>query len=689
MTATLLAVDKLRSSGLDMVGLLPLHMVALTAEQTAAIGPNFALCPSLRINYMDPYVERAPGQAIRHRPMAPAFFRVRYLGPNIPKAKNGKEIRYMQPSGIGVCAYFPPILDWPTILADPTYELIITEGELKAAKSCAMGFPTIGLGGVNNFVAHTTGYDLLPELQRINWVMRKVTIIFDNDGRANPDIVLALNKLAGRMEALGAIPYTACLPDPPQGGKMGLDDYFITHTAQEFVTLMERREAMTMALELWKMNERFVKVCDPMSIVDLSNMRVLQLAGFKAHYDNIKVPKQEIGKDGVMSYAEVPLATKWLGWKLRTSVDGITYAPGQKLFMEDTHELNTWTGWGSTPKKGNVQPFLDLLSYVFGPTKEGKFAQKWFLQWAAYPIQHPGAKLLSAVVIWSNEQGVGKSFLAYFLGAVYGQSNWREVGQKDLVGSFSSWVKNKQLIIGNEITGSDNREVVDQLKALITSPRVSVNEKYIPEYELPNVCNFMFNSNRPSAVFIEQADRRFFIWEVQQKAPKAFFDALDVWKDAPANISAVHHYLLNVDLAGFSPTAAPPMTTAKEDMIEAGQSSHANWCHRLLATPDYFLRIGNAPLTSDLYTSAELLNLFRQGDQMSSLKATGLAIELRIAGFKQLPQLRWGNPERQDRFFVIRNPEKWLKATPIQIRKHLEQTKQQTSPLAAQYKGVS
>ncbi len=675
MSVALLAIDKLKSSGLDKFTVQELCMQPLTAEQTAAIGPNFSACPSLRINYMDPYVENAPAQPLRHRPMAPGFFRVRYLGPNLPTSRDGKPIRYMQPSNIGVCAYFPPLLDWATILADSSIELIITEGELKAAKSCAMGFPTIGLGGVHNFTAPRTGYDFLPELLKINWVMRKVTICFDNDGRTNPNVVSAMNKLAKRLESLGAIPYTVCLPDPPQGGKMGLDDYFLTHTAQDFKTLMERREAMTMALELWKMNERFVKVLDPMVIVDRSDMRTLQLAGFRAHYNNLMVPKQEIGKDGTMSYAEAPLADKWLGWKLRTSVNGITYAPGQQLFLPTTNELNTWKGWGSVPKRGSVQPFMDLLAYVFGTHKEGKLAQKWFLQWAAYPLIHPGAKLLSAVVIWSNEQGVGKSFLAYFLGAIYGRDNWREVGQKDLVGSFSGWVKNKQLIIGNEITGSDNREVVDQLKALITSPRVSVNEKYIPEYELPNVCNFMFNSNRPSAVFVEQADRRFFIWEVQTKAPQTFFDALDEWKNNPDNIAAIHHYLLNVDLTGFSPTSAPPMTSAKEDMIEAGRSSHSNWCYKLRATPDFYLRRMNTPETSDLYTSQELLNFFKQEDTFSNLKATGLAIELRIAGFKRLDQIRWGNPERQDRFFIIRNEEKWLKATPAQVRKHLEQTK--------------
>jgi len=676
MSVKLLAIDKLRSSGLDAIGLDALHMQPLTAEETSGISPTFAPCPSLRINYIDPRT----AQPMRHRPGFPPFFRIRYLGPTVPTQKDGKPIRYMQPSNIGVCAYFAPVgQDWPSVLKDTDVPLVFTEGELKAAKACSMGVPTIGLGGVSNLVAHKTGYDLLPELVDIEWPGRRVIICFDNDGRSNPNVVAALNTLAQRLESFGAIPFTVNLPDPISGGKMGLDDYFLEHTLHDFVALCESKESMTIAQSLWRMNERFVKVCDPMSVVDLNSLRPLQLASFKAHYDNNRVPEQLLNKDGDMSYKLVPLADRWLSWPLRTSVSSITYAPGQPRFLESPCDLNLWSGWGSEPKKGDIKPFVQLLDYIFGTDREGKVALKWFLQWAAYPIQNPGGKLLSAVVIWSENQGVGKSFLAYILGAIYGKDNWREVGQRDLAGSFTGWVKNKQFIIGNEITGSDSHEVADQIKGLITSPTVPVNEKYIPEYELPNVCNFIFNSNRPSAVFIDDKDRRFFIWEVVDTARKPeFFAMLDLWFKNPDSISAVHHFLLNVDLSDFNPTVAPPMTSAKEDMIEAGRSSHANWCHRLKATPDYFLRHGNAPLTSDLYTSQEMLNLFKKEDAFTTLKATGMAQTLRSAGFERIQQLRWhpkNEPERQDRFFIIRNAEKWAKATPLQIRKHVEATK--------------
>ena len=676
MSAALqLAYEKLKDSGLDEINIQTLCMSALTAEETVAIGPNFAACPSVRINYMDP---ANPTKFLRHVPGAPPFFRVRYLGPTPPKDVKGKAIRYMQPGKIGLCAYFPPIIDWAKIIDDTSVRIYITEGEFKAAKACAMGFPTIGLGGANSSTSFRTGFSFLPELDRIKWSMREVFIVFDNDGDIKPTVVLGTNTFAKEMEKRGGIPFSLRLPEPAAGKKVGLDDYFLTHTAADFAALCETRESMTLAQELWKMNTRFVKICTPNLVYNMHTEKSLAVPDFKAHYNNMQVPAQVMDKRGLMSRDPQPLADKWLTWPLRVSTLGLTYAPGQPRFME-SDELNSWLGWGVESKKGDVKPFLKLLNYMFGDTPEGRDAQRWLLQWCAYPIQHPGAKLYSAVVVWSALQGVGKSVLAYTLGYIYGENNWREVGQKDLIGNFSSWAKNKQFIVGNEITGSDSREVIDQIKALVTSPRVRINEKYIPEYELPNVCNIMLNSNRPGAVLVEDEDRRFWVWEVTQKAPKEFWDEYDVWYRNMSNISAVRHYLESLDLTGFSPTAAPPMTQAKEAMIKSGHTSSRDFANALRSTPDYWLRVGSVIGKGYLFTSRELLPLLLVWDPKSQVKAKGLAEDLKAVGFKQLKQLRWGLPglpETQDCFWVIRNEDVWLKANNIKIKKHLVESKQ-------------
>lgn len=675
MSAYSIAIEKLKSSGLEHLGLDQLHMRALTAEQTAAIGPHFAACPALRIDYMDPFTERAPAQPLRHKAMYPPFFRIRYLGPNLPVDKKGKAIRYMQPGGIGVCAYFPPNIDWSSVLADTNKTIYVTEGELKAAKACDMGFPTIGLGGVNNIYSHKTGYSFLPELERVDWVAREVVICFDNDVLTKPNVISGLNALGRELEQRGALPYVVNLPDPPNGGKMGLDDFFLSHSAADFEGLCSNKESLTLAEELWRMNTLAVKVRTPNCVVDMRDMETLNLETFAAHYNNITTPQRSVMASGKVSYKPVPVATAWLKWPLRTSVRGLTYQPGMPRFIDDGELFNVWGGWGSEPKKGDVQPFLQLLDYIFGKSAEGREAKQWFLQWCSYPIKNPGAKLYTAVLLWSREHGVGKTLLGYVLGRIYGRRNWAEVRQKSLLSDFNSWSKNKQLIIGTEITGSDKNQHADELKDLITSESLTINEKFIPEYTLPNVANFFLNSNRDSALYLEDDDRRFFVWEVQQKAPQEFFEAFDKWYKTHENIQAVHHYLLGVDTSSFKPYAKALTTSAKLEMTRTAYSDHARWCHQLKDSPDYYLRSGSVQLLPDLYTAEELLNLYKATDQFSSVKANTFGVALKAAGFKQLPQTRWGEPSRNSRFFIVRNEAQWLKATPKQIKAHAEATK--------------
>src|SRR5205085_336378 len=96
----------------------------------------------------------------------------------------------------GVCAYFPQLVDWEALRKDPTEPLLLTEGELKAAKATAEGFPTIGLGGVYSFRSSSQGVFFLPELENFNWARRKVTVVYDSDYVKNPMVCSAINALA-------------------------------------------------------------------------------------------------------------------------------------------------------------------------------------------------------------------------------------------------------------------------------------------------------------------------------------------------------------------------------------------------------------------------------------------------------------------------------------------------------------
>ena len=666
-----LALDQLQSSGLGSVPLQDLDWEYLTAEQTQAIHPGFAPCPSLRINYHDPRT----GKRLSHLPKWPAFFRIRYVGPLTPVDKKGTPIRYMQPPNLGVCAYFPPILAWREIIEDPSISLVITEGEKKAAKACLEGFPTIGLGGVSNITSRKTGVHFLPELEAINWVQRKVWIVFDHDKAPKPDVYAAANRLADELRNRGAMVYYVNLPAPGPNVKVGLDDYLCSHTRQEFAQLLGTSSSFTISEPLWTMNTEFSTLLNPHVVVSRTTGAILKPETFTSYYRNRLVPEQRLTQDGEISMKLVPTAAQWLSWPLRTSAVNLVYQPGQDEFTE-SGDYNVWKGWGCEPKKGDIKLLHELLGYIFGNDLDGRAARKWFLQWCAYPIQHPGAKLYTSALLWSPEHGTGKTLLGYMMREIYGRPNFEEIGQEQLHGRFTGWAEHKQFILGDEITGSDRRELADRLKSLITRETIRIDIKGIPDYSLPNMANFMLTSNRPNALYLEDDDRRFFVWEVKDKAPQELFTKIDRWYRSPEGASAIHHYMLQVDVSDFDPNAPAPGTQAKEAMTETGLSTHAAWVRRLKDNPNKVLVSGKTPLVGDLFTARELLRLFETQEGKTGVAQQGISVELHSAMMPQLKQVRWGaGNANRDRFYVVRNAEKWLKASPEAIRKHVEATK--------------
>ena len=672
-----LAVEKLESSGLTAGHLQTLHLDVLSGAMTSALSPSFQALPSLRFNYLGP-----TGKPLRPMPMWPEFYRLRYLRtPNdATRLTKAKPRRYVQPPGSGVCCYLPPnVSQWQEIFDDHNQPLIITEGELKAAKACDAGLPTIGLGGVFNFRSAQLGLSFLPELEEVRWARRYVYLIYDSDFRTNELVCSALKALADELFLRGALPYFVPLPELSQDGKTGLDDFLVAQAdpGQQLGELIHQQaQPLTLSRALWQLNEQVLYVQDPGLIVKRSSGQKLSPFAFKDHhFAAVNHCEQEIRPDGSVSLKQVPAAKSWLTWPLRSEVGGLGYFPGKPRVIEaDQPHLtryNTWTGWGAEPEKGDVSLWLQLLDHLFKGSPESR---EWFIRWLAYPIQHPGTKLFTYALVHGIKHGTGKSLIGYTMGKVYGR-NFVEIKQSNLEGSFNGWTIDKQFVLADDVTGSDKRHFNDQLKKLVSQQENRVNEKFIPEYTVPDCLNWLFTSNQPDSLALEDNDRRSFIHEVPSyldPLPEGFYMDYDCWLHSNQCGSAMHHWLLNVDLGDFNPNAPALRTAAKERMISDVRSDLGTWVRQLMQDPDHVLRVGEIPIRGDLFTNRYLLDLY-DPNGTKKVTANGLGRELRRAG---VPQACDGQvvpgPDGADRYYILRNADKWLRADRKQVQKYLE-----------------
>ena len=325
-----------------------------------------------------------------------------------------------------------------------------------------------------------------------------------------------------------------------------------------------------------KLNKEFAWVIKPSRIYRFAHNDFVSVEALRQQFSNTTATIHVAGSDKIVTHFDV-----WhRSAKRRTHLD-IDFIPGGGELVGNT--INLWKGWKVAAAAGDITPWYLFLDQLFG---ENLDMRSWFEKWVAYPIQNPGAKLSTAVVLWSSKQGVGKSMIGETICSLYG-SHARIITAADLHGTYNNWMRCSQFVLGEENSSGDQRADANKLKVLITGKKVVVNEKYQPSLELQNCANFLFTSNDPSAFYLEDADRRFFVWEIlSDRKPDAFYDHFVAWRDNCGGLEAVMDHLLKIDLTGFAPQGNAPVTEAKREMIRHSKSEMERWLSDSLEDKD-------------------------------------------------------------------------------------------------------
>jgi hypothetical protein len=367
---------------------------------------------------------------------------------------------------------------------------------------------------------------------------------------------------------------------------------------------------------------------------------------------------KDVDTKGNTKYTQA--ARKWFGNPRRNQKDRMDYVPGKGRW-DIPNVYNRWTDWGSQPVRGDISLWNELLNFLF---RGGPAERKYFEQWLAYPLQHPGAKLHVAAILRSLCQGVGKNTVAEVLMRIYGKENSRLIGNRELHGRFNStWLKDRQFIVGDEAQGgSDKRSAIEQLKSYITNPTVETEQKYRDAVSTDNKANFLFLTNNTDPFYINDKDRRFWAWEIptgmireNEEERRKFYADFHKWSASAEGISALHYHLLHLDLTGFHPHAPAPMTSLKRDMIEFNRSDVDRWLQELPQDqPDRFA-----------YTSNEVEILWgkhcaERGRNVT--KADSTAIQLALKDLCK--QADTGTESKQIKLSTKKIVRLWIVATP-------------------------
>jgi len=237
--------------------------------------------------------------------------------------------------------------------------------------------------------------------------------------------------------------------------------------------------------------------------------------------------------------------------------------------------VNLFGGLVMEPKQGDVEPMLKLVKYLTSRASDNADecdqVMHWLLCWLAYPLQHVGAKLRTAVIMHGDE-GAGKNFLFDTQVMLYGEYG-ATVGQDELEDKFNDWRSRKLFVVGDEV--SSRQELVhnkNRLKALITSPTVQINPKNMPRREEANHINVGFLSNEIQPMALDNSDRRYLVLFTPLAKERQYYIDLAAWRNN-GGLPAWMHYLQQYPTEDFDPFAPAPITAAKADLIELNRKT--------------------------------------------------------------------------------------------------------------------
>lgn len=240
---------------------------------------------------------------------------------------------------------------------------------------------------------------------------------------------------------------------------------------------------------------------------------------------------------------------------------------------------NLWAGWPTDPKPGKCQRLLDLLRHMCSADSNPEMLYRWILCWLAYPIQHPGAKMKTTLVL-HGPQGTGKNMFFEAVMSIYGQYG-RVIDQSAMEDKFNDWASRKLFLLADEVVArSEAYHVKNKLKAFITGEWIRINPKNLAAYDERNHVNLVFLSNETMPVVLEEDDRRHaVIWTPEKLRPEFYAEVKREIEEG--GVEALHDHLLHVDLGTFGPATMPPYNGAKSELINQSLDSTTRFYYDL------------------------------------------------------------------------------------------------------------
>ncbi len=428
-----------------------------------------------------------------------------------------------------------------------------------------------------------------------------------------------------------------------------------TQTEDKKAAKLKRKEAIA-ALE-----KQLIYVVNAERYFDTVRHRIIQSdAGIK-HLFTSMMPRKAGGE-------RMNPVTVLMNSATKKVVTAVAFHPGEGVVFREGDEeyANRYRNRLPAPLEP-TKAEATRIEWLFNRIDDDSY-RSWLMQLYAHVVQHPGTKIRSAPLIWSETEGNGKTTLMKMIPALLVEPRYsKEVTYDALMGQFNDYMLEGWHINLTEFragTRNERSTIKQKIKWMIAETEINVRAMYNPGSTLPNRCFVTASSNEEDAAMLDNEDRRWGVHELHatQMSEAETEYIYDQFLLTPRAAAVLRWYFLHYPITDFSPHAKAPMTEAKKEMVDASMP------------PDkealvHAFEQQNAPLDRDIVITSEVMTWVhkhtpmrpsanRIGKLLTKKPFNGKAIEFR-------------NGPRKYRGVIIRNVKKWDGGIGKEIMDHI------------------
>ena len=436
------------------------------------------------------------------------------------------------------------------------------------------------------------------------------------------------------------------LPEPPEGNMFGED---ARTTLEKLLT----SHAYVMA------DDTVRRLDEPLLGIKAANFS-------KGHRMYVRVPSHPNPILVTNAWLEHPHAMKCKYMALRPD------KPDDEVFVEaGSKYLNAYRRPVHEPGDGASLHFAHFMQHLVPDKGERNLV----LDWVAYKLQHPEARMHALCMVAADTFGTGRGTFAEILALLIGRDYMTETTLGHLTGAttqsqYNDYLSQSLIVYVAEARDSSldtakatwytRRKAYEAVKSVVETGarRMLIVRKGVANVSQDVYASLLISTNHKDALAIEDDDRRLLVVSNGQPLDVEGREAIRRWMRNPANLAAAYGELMLRSVT-YDPFGIPPMTSAKAVMQEASRSgideAWAMWVER--AAGDVctvtqwrtFARAVQAQYDLD-YPDAQ--NLDRILDMQLSrhgwrIDPNNSRAQIRVKGASVRP-------------WVFRNPERWV-----------------------------